>query len=122
RAPAADRRPLLEDAERQARALLKSAPAGPGRGSLEFLVGRCEELRIPAGGDKALSKRAADSFARAVADDPTLIDAWERRAAILRDGLKDPAGAADVLDKMVAAFDRGPEGSPGRWRAYLIRA
>lgn len=118
----------VDDVEKQAAALLKSAPKGPDaareRAELELLLGRCQERKAAISRDQAAAhyRQADAAYARAIAQDPTLIDAYLRRAAVQGAGLRDPAGAARTLDEMVAAVERAPKEDPKRYRAYVIRS
>ncbi|MGC8644351.1 MAG: tetratricopeptide repeat protein, partial [Isosphaeraceae bacterium] len=82
--------------------------AGGSRSAeLEDLLGQCDE-----GESKG---RAANSwYRRAIAHDASRVDTYARRARLLRDMLKDPDGANEVIEAMVKA-------NPNSGRAYLER-
>src|SRR5262249_7032162 len=101
-------------ASAQARVLLNSVP-GEGTpeeaaecGALEIILGRCHEAR-------RRFADAAEAYARAAQHAPHLLDAYLRRATLLRGLLKQPQAADLVMADMVRQ-------NPDSFRAFYERA
>lgn len=86
--------------------LLKSEPTD---GQLHFLLGRCLEELDDAARAEASYKAAIDNGA------PQRLEAYQRRASLLRSRLNKPAEADRLIEEMVSS-------DPGNSRIYLERA
>jgi tetratricopeptide (TPR) repeat protein len=95
----------IEGADLDLDVLLKRSPDD---GELLFLRGRCYEE----GGDWG---EAAIKYARAIEQNaPQWIEAYQRRAALLRDHLREPAEADQAIETMVKS-------APENYKVYMAR-
>ncbi len=90
------------DAEAHLNILISDAPRD---GELYFLLGRCQE-------ELAQHAQASKSYASAIENhvaSPRLVEAYRRRAFLLRGRLNDPAAADKAIEDMIAAEPKDPE-------------
>ena len=92
-------------------------------GYLQFLLGQCYEK---AGDDSTTSQKAKEMYEAAIKHDKKLsdserIEARERLAMLLRDRVKDLAGADHVINEMVEKYPNDYRANLSRGRYHLAQ-
>ncbi len=101
------------DARRHIESLYRRAPKDsegqPADADLEDLLGQCFR-------GQSNFRQAEEQFRTAIARDPRRVDSYDRLARMLRNDVRHPEAADQLIQEMVAANVNSPRAYLNRWR------